>query len=120
MKRYRRLIAISVLIAGALVGVSQVPAASASGAGGHPAEVEAFCETHVGVCPDNRTRQDYEGNYVGHDEPALLFYSRTAGSGNSNTWDLRLPREAPVLPRQDGTGGTWNFQRSVAFWFGMD
>jgi hypothetical protein len=33
---------------------------------------------------------------------------------------LRRPREAPVLPRQDGSGGTWNFQRSIAFWFGMD
>jgi len=78
-----------------------------------------FCETHAGGCPDTRTRVDYEGNYVGHDEPATLFYSTRAGSGNSNTWLLRLPHESPVLPRQDGTGGTWNFQRSVAFWFGM-
>jgi hypothetical protein len=78
-----------------------------------------FCESHVGVCPDTRTHQDYEGNYVGHDEPATLFYSTRAGSGNSNTWLLRLPHESPALPRQDGTGGTWNFQRSITFWFGM-
>jgi hypothetical protein len=24
-----------------------------------------------------------------------------------------------VLPTQDGKGGTWNFQRSITFWFGM-
>src|SRR4029077_509084 len=27
--------------------------------------------------------------------------------------------ESPVLPTQEGNGGTWNFQRSGAFWFGM-
>jgi hypothetical protein len=24
------------------------------------------------------------------------------------------------MPTQDGTGGTWNFQQHIAFWFGMD
>ena len=81
---------------------------------------EPFCEVRVGVCPDTRTHQEYEGNYVGHDEPSTLFYSSRAGSGNSNTWLLRLPQESALLPQQDGSGGTWNFQRSIAFWFGMD
>jgi hypothetical protein len=80
---------------------------------------DSLCETHVGVCPDTRSHQNYEGRYVGHDEPSVLFYSSRAGSGNSNTWRLRIPRESQVLPTQDGTGGTWNFQQHVAFWFGM-
>jgi hypothetical protein len=95
-----------------------VPAAGAI----HAAEVstEPFCETHSGFCPDTRTRRNYEGQYVGHDEPSLLFYSNRPGSGNSNDWRLRLPVDASTLPTQDGRGGTWNFQQHVAFWFGMD
>jgi hypothetical protein len=81
---------------------------------------DSSCEEHSFLCPDPGARGNYEGAYVGHDEPAVLFYSTRAGSGNSNVWRLRLPPEAPVQPRQDGTGGTWNFQRSAAFWFGMD
>jgi hypothetical protein len=99
------------LTAAAVAAALALPATSSA---------EPFCEVHRGVCPDTRTHQDYEGNYVGHDEPALLFYSTRGGSGNSNTWRLRLPHEAPTMPKQDGTGGTWNFQRSIAFWFGMD
>jgi hypothetical protein len=30
-----------------------------------------------------------------------------------------VPRDPPVLPRQDGTGGTFNFQDRIAFWFGL-
>jgi hypothetical protein len=62
---------------------------------------------------------NYEGNYVGHDEPSLLYYSNTAGSGNSNLYKLTLPQDPPTLPKQDGTGGTFNFQLHPAFWFGM-
>jgi hypothetical protein len=60
-----------------------------------------------------------EGYYVGHDEPALLFYSDVPGSGNSSVYRLRLPKDPPLLPKQDGSGGTWNFQLHPAFWFGM-
>jgi hypothetical protein len=102
----------SALVAGLLMGGAKHGIAADAG--------EPFCTSHPGTCPDTRTHLDYEGNYVGHDEPATLFYSSRTGSGNANTWLLRLPHESPVLPTQDGTGGTWNFQRSVAFWFGMD
>ena len=57
--------------------------------------------------------------YVGHDEPSVLFYSHHAGSGNNNTYLLRLPRDPALQPKTDGTGGTWNFQQHPAFWFGM-
>lgn len=57
--------------------------------------------------------------YVGHDEPSTLFYSNRAGSGNNNTYLLRLPKDPALQPKTDGTGGTWNFQQHPAFWFGM-
>ena len=57
--------------------------------------------------------------YVGHDEPALLFYSNEPGSGNNQVYRLRLPKDPPLQPKQNGRGGTWNFQLHPAFWFGM-
>ena len=60
-----------------------------------------------------------EEQYVGHDEPSLLFYSNVPGAGNSMVYRLRLPKDPPQKPKQDGTGGTFNFQLHPAFWFGM-
>ena len=57
--------------------------------------------------------------YIGHDEPSLLFYSSAPGSGNRNTYNVTLPREALVQPRQDQSGGSWNFQLRPTFWLGM-
>ncbi len=34
-------------------------------------------------------------------------------------YTLVLPTDPPVAPKQDGTGGTFNFQLHVTFWFGM-
>lgn len=114
MNRSCVLLSTALLMAASLVVVPQASSGSAT------ASLDPLCERHAAFCPDPSSRQNYEGGYVGHDEPAVLFYSNRARSGNSATWLLRLPHEAPTLPRQDGTGGTWNFQRSVAFWFGMD
>ena len=107
------LLAIAAAVAtssGSRAGAATQAAASSS---------EPLCDAHVGVCPDTRTHKNYVGDYVGHDEPSVNFYSGLAGSGNSNTWHLRIPREAPVAPAQDGSAGTWNFQLHPAFWFGM-
>jgi hypothetical protein len=57
--------------------------------------------------------------YIGHDEPSVLFYSNKDGSGNSNNYTIKLPTEPPVAPRNDGSGGTYNFQLRPAFWLGM-
>jgi hypothetical protein len=57
--------------------------------------------------------------YIGHDEPAELFYSNRPGAGNNVTWQLALPRDPPTLPQQDGSGGTFGFQLHPTFWFGM-
>jgi hypothetical protein len=62
---------------------------------------------------------DSIGEYTGHDEPSLLFYSNSPGSGNSNLYHLTLPTDPKTQPTQDGKGATWNFQLHPAFWFGM-
>jgi hypothetical protein len=70
-------------------------------------------------CLDRYTRQNYEGRYIGHDEPAVLFYSSVPGSGNHNIYHLILPADPPTVPKQDGSGGTFNFQLHPTFWMGM-
>ncbi len=76
-------------------------------------------EVNSGLCPETPWNKNYEGKYIGHDEPSLLFYSKEAGSGNSSLYRLTLPKDPPTLPKQDGSGGTFEFQLNVAFWFGM-
>ena len=79
------------------------------------------CDEPNGIlCAEQRENPGAkEGYYVGHDEPSLLFYSNTAGAGFNNTYRIKLPKDPPLFPKQDGSGGTWNFQLHPAFWFGM-
>ena len=77
------------------------------------------CDDNGTLCTERSEPLNYEGNYTGHDEPSVLFYSNKPGSGNSNRYLLRLPKDSPIHPNQSGTGGTWNFQLHPAFWFGM-
>jgi hypothetical protein len=57
--------------------------------------------------------------YIGHDEPAQLYYSNQPGSGNNVAFQLVLPKDPPTPPEQDGSGGTDNFQLNPTFWIGM-
>ena len=78
------------------------------------------CDDPTGIlCTEVYQSIGYHGAYTGHDEPSVLFYSAVAGSGNTMVYLLQLPKEPPTLPKQDGTGGTSNFQLHPAFWFGM-
>ena len=78
------------------------------------------CAEPTGIlCAEVYQPIGYDGAYTGHDEPSVLFYSSTAGSGNRMVYLLRLPKDPPTLPKQDGTGGTFNFQLHPAFWVGM-
>ena len=77
------------------------------------------CSEPTALCTEPVDSIGYGGEYTGHDEPSLLFYSNTAGSGNSNFYRLQLPTDPKVLPNQSGTAGTWNFQLHPAFWLGM-
>src|SRR4051812_16784563 len=77
------------------------------------------CSEPYALCAEPADSIGYGGEYTGHDEPSLLFYSNTAGSGNSNLYNVTLPSDPNVLPNQAGTAGTWNFQLHPAFWLGM-
>jgi hypothetical protein len=77
-----------------------------------------FCDSHDYLCAENAFNY-INGKHVGHDEPAVLFYSNTPGSGNSSIYNLTLPKDPPRQPRQNGSGGIFNFELNGAFWFGM-
>ena len=78
------------------------------------------CSSITGyLCTDVLDSIGYNGGYTGHDEPSVLFYSNVPGSGNSNVYLIRLPKDPPTLPTQDGKGGTFNFQLHPAFFVGM-
>ena len=93
-----------------------IPAASG---GGVPAQAAPSMNQHMSInceysplCPDLANSAEVFGadEYVGHDEPSLLFYSDDPGSGNSNLYKVRLPTDPKQQPVQDGSGATWNFQ----------
>src|SRR6202022_2312276 len=112
MNRLSRLVPISAL---SLLGL-------ANSAQGAPKTLEGAldCKDQAGyLCAEVFDSIGYNGGYTGHDEPSLLFYSNVPGSGNSGRYFLRLPKDPPTLPRQDGKGGTFNFQLHPAFWVGM-
>jgi hypothetical protein len=88
-------------------------------ASAQPSSVRSLCDDNGSFCTETAWPLNYEGQYTGHDEPSVLFYSNQSGSGNSNVYKLTLPKDPPTLPKQDGTGGTFNFQLHPAFWFGM-
>ncbi len=81
--------------------------------------VVPHCSEPYAICAEPADSIGYGGEYTGHDEPSLLFYSNSAGSGNSSLYHLKIPSDPPVMPNQSGTAGTWNFQLHPAFWLGM-
>ena len=105
------------LVAG-MVPVLLPPTATASSA---PAHMHLDCASGKPVCTEVHDSELVfgEDNYVGHDEPALTFYDNHAGAGNNVGYALQLPKDPPVLPNQQGTGGTFNFQLRPTFWLGM-
>ncbi len=112
----RRIVFALPLMMAASVGLQWLSVPIALAATG---DYRVLCDDNAPTCTETIIDYNYEGKYIGHDEPSLLFYSSTPGSGNSNTYLLQLPTDPPNLPKQDGTGGTFNFQLRPAFWFGM-
>ena len=104
-----------------LVVMSLGIVAAAAGAPGNQLQKPAVhCPDNSPLCADiAHYLQKLDGKYSGHDEPAIAFYSNRPGSGNSFTTILTLPADPPTPPRQDGSGGTFNFQLHPVFWFSM-
>src|SRR5437763_17185634 len=102
---------------GVLVLAGMVAAAFFAG----PAFGEAkTCSENAYFCTEAADSVGYRGEYTGHDEPSLLFYSDTRGAGNSNVYRFVLPKDPVQRPTQDGLGGTSNSELHPAFVFGMD
>jgi hypothetical protein len=110
-------VVLTLLMAAAVLGVF-VPGAvgSASSGGQH---IALRCDENGSLCTEPLDPYTYDGTYIGHDEPSLLFYSNTPGAGNNQLYHLQVPLDSTELPTQNGTGGTWNFQLHPTFWFGM-
>jgi hypothetical protein len=84
-----------------------------------PKQWQNACTWDAWMCTEVYDSIGPNGAYTGHDEPSLLFYSQTAGAGNSMVYRFVLPKDPAAFPTQDGTGPTWNFELHPAFWFGM-
>lgn len=119
--------AIGVLAAVALVGapqastltLSQSAFASLIWQGGGPSydQSKYSCASSRDLCTEVANPESIFGyRYVGHDEPAVLFYSNKAGSGNNMTYQVQLPRE-PTGPYSNRK--SYDFELEPAFWFGL-
>ena len=114
------------LASAATLAAAVAPLAGAQPGSAAPAPAPASAKMHLdcaksSLCTEVADSEEVfgEGVYVGHDEPAATFYDNRQGAGNNSTYLLRLPKDPPTLPKQDGTGGTFNFQLHPAFWLGM-
>jgi len=77
------------------------------------------CASNAQFCTEVYDSEQVFGQdvYVGHDEPAVLFYSQRPGSGNQMKYQLTLPRDPAPAPLSGGK--SFNFELHPAFWFGM-
>src|SRR5438445_10550985 len=107
--------------AGALAAISVLPLApwSAFAAPSSPISsrhIHIDCE-YSRVCPDLANPEDvYGAEYVGHDEPSLLFYSNVPGSGNQMRYGVTVPSDPPAT---NPLSRSYHFELNGAMWFGM-
>jgi hypothetical protein len=108
------------MIAGAAIAVLWPATGSAPGVGATAAHSHIDCSKGAIVCSEVSDSEAVfgEGTYIGHDEPSMLFYSNTPGSGNRMKFQLNLPKDpSPSNPTK--VGKSFNFELHPAFWFGM-
>ena len=103
------------LSASAATGARSSPRAASDSSKGYD---EPLCQSSKTTCADVSGKLGDE--YVGHDEPSVLFKSGRPGSGNDMTYTITLPKDPKKQPNASGKGGTtWNFQLRPTFWFGL-
>src|SRR4051794_28221583 len=105
----RRLLRVAVVLLGIAAIVSAFGGRSVPAT--HAASNTPLCVQHPWMCTEQTNPWSYNGYTYpsGHDEPSLLYYSTTPGSGNSQLYRLTLPTDPTTPPAEDGSGGTWNF-----------
>ena len=113
MRLSARMLAIPAAIAIVAAFVATTPAAGA-------AHKRLDCSQGSRLCTELENPEAFgEETYVGHDEPSLLFYSDTPGSGNHMTYRVKLPSDPSGTSDPRNTGKSYNFQLHIAPWFGM-
>src|SRR5579862_7702154 len=80
---------------GAAAALSMV-VTSGSAAGSTPIHLAINCANASAMCTEVANSDEVFGHYVGHDEPSVLFYSNTPGSGNNVRYNLTLPTDPPA------------------------
>jgi hypothetical protein len=106
----------TVLVAAAMVAASRPPAPV--GAASPSQHMALDCE-YSSACAEVADSSSVFGQeYVGHDEPSLLFYSHTPGAGNRMQYSLTLPRD-PSPGNPNAPGKSYQFELNGSFWFGM-
>src|SRR5665647_3841029 len=86
----------------------------ASGGGAQaatPKHAKINCAANAATCTETWDSEEVFGadQYVGHDEPSLLFYSNTPGSGNNVQYQMILPTE-PSSSNPLMRGKAYDFQ----------
>ena len=95
-------------------------AATASGAAAASVSQHAAinCQ-YSGMCAEVANSSDVFGSeYVGHDEPSLVFYSNVPGSGNHESYSMQLPHD-PSAANPNTPGKSYEFQLDGSIWLGM-
>src|SRR5271157_4971541 len=105
------------LLVGASVALALLAQAAPAAADGGDYSDSTFCIAHHELCADSVI--PYEGHYIGHDEPSLVFYSDAPNSGNDLSFTVRLPLDPPVFGESCLPGSVVNSQLYETFWFGM-
>jgi hypothetical protein len=77
-----------------------------------------FCTDPLAYYNGQATRFYDNNHYVGHDEPSVKFISGVKGSGNTMTYNMRLPKDPVAKPTASGSVVDYE-ELSVAPWFGL-
>jgi hypothetical protein len=110
------MVVLAMTLPGSAAATQRAVATKAPAANRH---VNISCEYST-LCPDlvDSTKVFGEDEYVGHDEPSLLFYSNRPGAGNRMQYQVTLPRD-PSATHPTTPGKAYNFELHGAIWFGL-
>ena len=119
--RKRKMTWLAAVTAGVVALGLSVPSAAVTaattGTAGYGGHAHIDCTSTHALCTEVANSDKYFGYYVGHDEPSVLFYSKTPGSGNQMEYKGILPKEPP--PTSIPGKRSYDFNLYAAFWYGM-
>ncbi|MBO0881272.1 MAG: hypothetical protein J2P17_13165, partial [Mycobacterium sp.] len=113
------IVAVAALVAAASTSATATASAAAKARGSSSASTSKFsCRSGNFLCTEVSDPESVFGQeYVGHDEPSLLFNSTHPGAGNQMRYRGMLPKEPPPMPIPGKR--SYSFMNYIAFWYGM-